>query len=367
MAKKLKVIGINLVVFAVLVFGANLIASIWLDTHRTSIGDGSSDSRASLPAYPDHDHARMIFHDFYRTKLAYSPFEAARVVPFSSPTVNINSDGLRVVKHAAVAANAPFVRFFGGSTMWGTGVDDAHTIPQLVQMQFPDMYVANYGQQGFVSRQNVAALLKIISSGGPLGTVIFYDGVNDVFIFCKERTTLSGHSLESLYRELVANYVATRGRPPSYTWNATLGSLYALIRGAPEKRTLDVADIPSDRCSSDPKAIEEIAERMWRNWLAAKALTESFGGKFIAILQPVSSVGNPDREYLPPTPTWDAWYRKAYAALRAKISDATPWAHDLSKAYDNVGPVYIDWAHVSERGNAIIADHISLLLRKARN
>jgi hypothetical protein len=223
--------------------------------------------------------------------------------------------------------------------------------------------VVNYGQQGFVARQNLAALLKVVSSGEPLGTIVFYDGVNDVFVFCQERTTLSGHSLEPLYRKLVADYVATRGRPLSYTWSATLGSLYALLRGT-EKTTVDLADISSDRCSNDPKAIETIAERMWRTWLAAKALTESFGGNFVAILQPVSSVGNPDRHYLQPTPTWDGWYRTAYAALTAKITDGTPWAHDFSKAYDNSGPVYIDWAHVSERGNAIMANQISLLLRK---
>ena len=89
--------------------------------------------------------------------------------PFASETINIDRDGLRVTP-GGPANPMRILSLFGGSTMWGTGVDDAHTISALVQRLFPDAAVVNYGQSAFVSAQNRAALLKRISLGAPVGT-----------------------------------------------------------------------------------------------------------------------------------------------------------------------------------------------------
>ena len=104
--------------------------------------------------------------------------------PFASETINIDRDGLRVTP-GGPANPMRILSLFGGSTNAGTGVDDAHTISALVQRLFPDAAVVNYGQSAFVSAQNCAALLKRISLGAPVGTVVFYDGINDVLHLCQ--------------------------------------------------------------------------------------------------------------------------------------------------------------------------------------
>jgi lysophospholipase L1-like esterase len=69
---------------------------------------------------------------------------------------------------------------FGGSTLWGHGSPDESTIPSLVQSILGDTYdVYNYGEDGFVSTQELNYLLYQLSLGNIPDVVIFYDGVND--------------------------------------------------------------------------------------------------------------------------------------------------------------------------------------------
>jgi len=89
-------------------------------------------------------------------------------------------------------------------------------------------------------------------------------------------------------------------------------------------------------------------------------LVEASGGRFIAILQPVSSVGKPRREYLPPQPEWDLRYHRAYGRIRSRIkAEGEGWAYDFSTAFDGDEAPYIDSFHVSARGNAIIAERMA--------
>src|SRR5262249_54034441 len=91
----------------------------------------------------------------------------------------------------------------------------------------------------------------------------------------------------------------------------------------------------------------------------AKALTEANGGHFVAILQPVSFVGTPRRDYIPPSPVWERVYLQAYDHLRQMIEkNGNSWAYDLSGAFDGTEPLYIDQMHVTGRGNDIMANAI---------
>jgi lysophospholipase L1-like esterase len=362
----MRLVLINLFLFVVLLLGANVAAGIWLDlSTRFAAMDGADDSRASSPAYQDRAVARKIFRDFYRTKSAYSSFEAMRLEPFSSETTNIDADGLRITPGGPVNPTE-HLTFFGGSTMWGTGVDDAHTIPALVQQRFPLAAVVNHGQSGFVSGENVAALLKRIALGRPIGTAVFYDGINDVFHLCQGRNPLDGHPFTYFLTQATRNYRDQQLGISERAWAATLGNLRDLAghwAGADIRRTIDVEQIPPSRCL-DSAAVDLVADILWRNWRSAKTLVEANGRKFIAILQPVSSVGAPKRDYLPPQPEWDVRYKQAYARLRERISaEGRGWAYDLSNAFDGADPLYIDPFHVSERGNEIIADRVAPMLR----
>lgn len=70
------------------------------------------------------------------------------------------------------------VWMFGGSAVWGTGVEWSETIPSyLATLGYK---VTNYGERGYVSTQELFLLILELRKGTP-GIVIFYNGYNDVF------------------------------------------------------------------------------------------------------------------------------------------------------------------------------------------
>jgi hypothetical protein len=363
----IRAVGASLSSLILLLWSTNLVAGLWLDRlSRRPPLDGATDARIETPAYADKDEAKRIFRDFYRTENAFSAYDEVRLKPFTSETTNVDAAGLRVTPRASPSATA-MVRFFGGSTMWGTGVDDAHTIPALTQAAWPSIHAVNHGQSAFVSLQSVAALTRVIALGEPLGTVVFYDGVNDVFHLCQGAASLDGHAYERFFHRAFELYREEQRGITHSAWTASVGNLVALVvrlSGRYVRRTSDIAEIPPARCRQDPTVLDAIVDVLWRNWSSAKALTEANHGRFIAILQPVSCFGHPERSYLPSTPEWDRWYTLAYERLKKRIAtEGRGWAYDMTDVFDRQGPVYIDFAHVTARGNAAIVARIVAVIR----
>ena len=57
-------------------------------------------------------------------------------------------------------------------------------------------------------------------------------------------------------------------------------------------------------------------------------------------------------------PLIGAFFQKTYARLKA--SDHEGLVHDLSDVFTDVSdPVYVDWMHMGEAGNAVIARRIA--------
>lgn len=359
----MRLVLINLAVLVSLLLVANIGAGLWLDlTASPAPMDG--ERRVATPAYTDKDSARKFFRDFARVRSAFSSYEDMRREPFTSETINIGSDGLRVTP-GLPAHPTRVLSLFGGSTMWGTGVDDAHTIPALVQRRFSQAAVVNYGQSAFVSGQNLAALLKRISLGAPVGTVVFYDGINDVSQLCQSNIPLDGHAFTYFLDQAVRLYENEQLGLSGRAWIATFGNSVRLVRraaGAEVRQAADLNEVKPSRCA-DAAVVDAIADILWRNWLSAKILVQANGGRFVAILQPVSSVGRPRREYLPPQPEWDLRYNQAYDRLRGRIkAEGTGWAYDLSTAFDGDEALYIDSFHVAARGNEIVAERMADIL-----
>ena len=116
-------------VFAALfVMNVLLGAVIQLAVARINRPRGGRDLRPALPNYRDHARADAIFTELndswhYRRVV----IEGWRRRPYAGRYVHIDARGRRFIRRSR---NAPgrTVHFFGGSTMWGTGVDDAGTI-----------------------------------------------------------------------------------------------------------------------------------------------------------------------------------------------------------------------------------------------
>ena len=71
----------------------------------------------------------------------------------------------------------------GGSSLWGFGARDDHTIPSLIARELHEhgvrVEIRNLAEIGYVSTQEMIALSASSSRAIGPDLVLFYDGVND--------------------------------------------------------------------------------------------------------------------------------------------------------------------------------------------
>lgn len=141
------------------------------------------DDRADHPAMADAPWAEQLFSDFAHLRYEYVPFLYPRVAETHTRYVNA-SDGIRRSYEPSPSGVAPLeVWMFGGSTTWGDGQRDLHTIAsEIARTAEADglpVRVSNFGQPGWASWQEMLAFERALAHRGPPDMAIFYDGVNE--------------------------------------------------------------------------------------------------------------------------------------------------------------------------------------------
>jgi lysophospholipase L1-like esterase len=141
----------------------------------------SEDPRGTSPAYADYPDRKGFWREQQKVqKVHFEPYYHWKQFEHVGKYVNIDANGVRKTVKDPNVKGAKKIFMFGGSTLWGHGSPDESTIPSLVQSLLGDAYdVYNYGEDGFVSTQELNYLLYQLSLGNIPDVVIFYDGVND--------------------------------------------------------------------------------------------------------------------------------------------------------------------------------------------
>jgi hypothetical protein len=140
-----------------------------------------------LPYYESQDWSRTYWSEAYRAEsYRYEPYVLWRHSPFQGEVVNINERGLRRTPGSQCGPDSYSVFTFGGSSMWGWGAPDRATIAAHLQRGLRvrlgrPVCVTNYGEDAYVSTQEVVALMRELQHESIPDAVVFYDGVNDVF------------------------------------------------------------------------------------------------------------------------------------------------------------------------------------------
>ncbi|MBX2966271.1 MAG: SGNH/GDSL hydrolase family protein [Cyclobacteriaceae bacterium] len=345
----LKSFSISAVVFLVLLIVLNWACGIYL----AKIG---GEKRHLLPAYnDDHRYAEDIFKDYHSIAHRYKPFSEWQMLPYEGKTLHTNEQGLRVHTPPPGSTDEPIIRFFGGSTMWGEGSDDANTIPALVHQKINTGTVINHGQLAYNSRQNLDALISLYSKGEKADIVVFYDGVNDAAFLCpKEIQELPGHRLIPLFQKKIyggARQFALTVLNNLFTENILLVVQYYRDTGAEKTSHYD--------CLQSDKGVT-VAKILMQNWEMANELVTSRGGKFIAVLQPVAYIGSPQLDHLKLNEELGDNFQFVYHELQKLITEKEhSWIYDFSQAFNGEEYIYIDFCHVTKTGNKIIADKIT--------
>lgn len=173
------IIGITLLTFAVL----ELLARIGFGVQETWLVD----SRLAADVYENQDRAEDYFREFLQSgDVEWYSYVYWRRKPYQGKYINIDNKGIRRTWNKPASSKDVKIFMFGGSTLWGTGARDEFTIPSLVSKKLQakwgtDVQVTNYGESGYVSTQELIALMLELQRGNVPDIVVFYDGVNDTF------------------------------------------------------------------------------------------------------------------------------------------------------------------------------------------
>ena len=352
MKKISKLIWTNIVVLLVCLWSVNFFFSIIIDGvslyRKTFVPIEQTLYPESLP---DQESAQRIFKELRQLTKRYTPYMGWSREPFSGVTTNVDPiNGERVTPQTT---NQPskHVHFFGGSTMWGTGVDDHNTIPAHFNALHPDYRVSNHAQSGFVSRQGVARLVNLVNQNKPMDVIVFYDGCNDPLTLCQGNISINGHREEAK----IIRRLSHQWQIPKDLFESTQTAIRTVLKGG--KR-------PPARCKDDPDYAKTVAMTLVNNWKIAKTLAELRGAEFHAILQPVARIGTPNIDYLQESFDGTEWHLVYPLVQEIKERERLTWIHDFTDVFDRKEYIYVDLCHVNSLDNKIIADKFNEVLTR---
>jgi hypothetical protein len=304
---------------------------------------------ASLPNYAGVDWARAHFEEFHGLRSRYMSHIGWRREVFKGKTITLEGPYARRATVGPGEASKPSVYFFGGSTVWGTGANDANTIPSLVS-QIGGFRAQNYGESGWTAHQSLALLILLLQEGHRPDVVVFYDGVNDVADKCRRELTPTSHGREQQIRAAVSD---TKPRDV-YGLQYMLKPLMGL---AVEVRRAFARATPLYDCDQRPDKAQQIAEYFLQDWDVARRLIESYGGKFIGILQPVAFYSATRLDRLRLSDAMRKQFQAVYPLIRSKMA-GRPGLYDLTGVLDHDEYIYIDFCHLSPNGNRYVAQRL---------
>jgi hypothetical protein len=298
----------------------------------------------------------------------WSSYLYFRREPFTGRLINVDSNGRRVTPQfqqlTDERGHSPTVVLLGGSTMWGTCSRDSGTIPAALARLIasnpakPSMRVVNLGESGYVNTQSLIALELELRKGDVPKTVVVYDGINDIFSAYQNNEAGLPQNEQNRVAEfnLLQDGGKMRGLGIRDFWKRTVTAGFV--------ETLRDLNFSAPPAPVRRDHLPEDVVRLYRgNLEILDALSRHYGFSYNAYWQPVVfTKRDPSRyeqtqiekmEYV--RPFFLDVYRRVAAdsALRAN-----PHFHNLSDIFDGAGPVYLDFCHISERGNEIVARRV---------
>jgi lysophospholipase L1-like esterase len=316
-------------------------------------------------------------------EVSWTPYVYWRMQPYQGDYVNVDERGLRVSLPAPRQPADLSIHFFGGSTMWGYGGRDPHTIPSEVvwalEAQGISAQASNFGEFGYNSRQDLTLFQSQLALGNIPDVAVFYWGFNDVnlayldgYIGLTGGEKDRGAQFEGVQCQLDLSVgVLSNG----LLYKTELGSRLLEWRGIlplnpAEGCALGNADWANvntalvARQSNDPTLLAQHIQAMTRLTIAS---AQAYGVTPIIIWQPTIFQKSPRAWYEEQIVAQERWrvFGEYYLAVDAEVRRllaATPefliWS-DYFSGGDPTQILFIDKVHVTEEGNAWVAAGIA--------
>lgn len=356
----IKVAGINLLVLASLVLVAELLCRAYEGLSKTS--NYQSEQERQLAQKGEQCITPPIVTEDGELSRYASDFSCA------GTTIK---DGLRFTVAQPVGARAT-LHVYGGSTVFGTGSNDAGTIPsqlqKLINRDHADIRVDNHGFMTLVAAQQLAALKNSQVKPGDL--VLFYDGGNDAFnsyVYKSPEGTIIGYNRKNkLAYALIQVRHALQLHSALYR---QLGAAKAAVSGKNDPSRVNCVAVPSDAEQS------RYIDHYFSVLTQAREYAKARGARFVHVLQPVLGSSNG------PMPVESKVYRDLLAvdgistcthagvlSYYRKLADRYKQRkHDfnglnLASLFEGSAlrpqDRYIDWIHMTPEANRVVSERI---------
>jgi|694.fasta_scaffold91489_3 hypothetical protein len=374
MNKIIKIILINIVVLFSLLIICDLISLTILNSSKIlkkyfNNTNVDADFRSTFPVYNNFNWSKTFYEELYKLPFEYRSYYGWRALNFKGKTINLDSNGIRktIDYHPNVIKNKT-IGFFGGSTIWGFGVNDSTTIPSYIsKISNGTTNIINYGEQAYRAHQSLQ-LLEIEFSNKELpDVVIFYDGANN-YRPINER--LFSTNNESAIIERLKGMDQNINGINSNNAEATQFNkhyLYPTIFLLNKLIKISKIDINKNKLKHDLKSDSLAATELLESWLLAKIYTERRGKRFYCFLQPTFFTSHAkNSEYIKSSINNGIHTNKTYLYydLLKKMIKSEKYKPleinfvDLSDQFYNQDNIYIDFCHLGPFGNETIAKKI---------
>lgn len=318
-------------------------------------------ARSQLAVYAGESWARDYWKEFSQTRVRiYKPFVGWGRDEYAGHYINVEEGHRKTYRPSGSSQPTARVYTFGASAMWGTGARDEYTIPsylaKLAAQEGLPLAVENYAEQGFVNWQSILRLAGLCAEGKVPDLVVFYEGAADVGAKLETPDVRRGHMNFSEVQERFE-------QPDDPRRWLEKNSLVHMIAKKVGHR-FQARRAQSTVMSNEPKRVQRLANEVVSTYEENSAfvskLAAAYGFKVWFFWQPVVYTKKH------PTPVERTYRRSSFGQLMPDVYHAATqeirardFAIDLSASFDEQErTVYIDWAHVIEPANEIVAKRI---------
>jgi lysophospholipase L1-like esterase len=357
--KNLRILIKNILNTLLFLFVINFTIVFSYSLYTSFRSQNNIDSRTRLEVYLPHTWSSDHFKELGQVKVTYTSYLGYRRLPFKGSTINIDEKGIRNTLNQTNKKGKVF--FYGGSTTWGTGVPDSLTIPSLFN-KFSNFnhHVINYGESGYHSFQEyLKFLIHIQKDKLSPDIVIFYDGVNEFSFLEKGNHYVYSNPVENRLKKLYKGQTKTNNLS-EYLKSIFLNPLFKVITRLTKKSEVDVK-LNINRSES---FIKDVVDNTIQNWILSKNLAERNNIKPYFILQPNIYTSTYNDKYIPLNKDRDSVYKKYYTYLKEELKKKNFEYYDLSDIFKNEKDIYIDFCHLTPKGNKIVSKRIYEIINR---
>lgn len=347
------------------------------------------EKRLDLSVYKNVDWAEEYFKENRKAGSTYESYLGWKGEAFKGKFINVSSEGVRKTWNPPnlEKSKAKLVYCFGGSVLWGSGSRDDYTVPsyisKLLNKDKEQYYVINYGQSGYSFFQEMISLLLLIRDHQVPDYVIFFDGINDIhsafvnnrageaadWAAKREQLKYEGEikSNRDYLKKFIRGYIDARIN--AYTFTRVLRNQWRESRETDEEEKVRNMSVYSRDEQQLLSLANEVVDDYFSTADIVRRLSDTYGFKVAFFWQPMTGAHTASSEE-------EVGFTEAIGGTRLDFSrlvyklveekENQKDFYDLQKIFqskDKNVTVFVDFAHLSELGNSMVAEEIVNILK----